>query len=215
MAKTRVGLIRVVSNLDHEQAQIHGRILEQAFPTLAVLTQTIDGFPGGLYNRTLEQQAVPEILRVGRALAARVDVVAVSCAADPGVDELREALSIPVVGAGSCLGLVGRALGTKVGILTITPYVPQAIVRAFHGCEVPWRQVEGVYRTTDLPGAMDAMVQAAAGLVDQGCRAIGLACTGFSTVGAAAALRQALPVVVLDPVVAMGAAITCVLSGRG
>ncbi|MBC7220596.1 aspartate/glutamate racemase family protein [Candidatus Bipolaricaulota bacterium] len=215
MTTIRVGLIRVVSGLDHDQTQAHGRILERSYPTLTVVTEAIDGFPDGLYTEEMERQAVPEILRVARRLAPSVDAIAVSCAADPGVRELRKALSVPVVGAGSCLGLMGRALGTKLGILTIGSYVPQAVAESLQGCAMAWQQVEGVRRTTDLPGAMNAVVRAATALLDEGCRAIGLACTGFSTIGAAEALREALPIVVLDPVVAMGAGIACISRTRG
>ncbi len=215
MTTIRVGLVRVVSGLDRDQTQAHGRILEQSYPILTVITEAIDGFPDGLYTEEMERQALPEILRVARRLAPSVDVIAVSCAADPGVQELRRALPVPVVGAGSCLGLVGRALGTKLGILTISSYVPKAVAESLQGCAMAWRQVEGVHRTTDLAGAMDAAVRAATELLDRGCRAIGLACTGFSTIGAAEALREALSIVVLDPVVAMGAGIACISRTRG
>ncbi|MBC7078291.1 MAG: hydantoin racemase, partial [Synergistales bacterium] len=120
MSTIRVGLIRVVSGLDHDQTQTHGRILEQSYPILTVITEAIEGFPDGLYTEEMERQAVPEILRVARRLAPYVDAIAVSCAADPGVRELRKELPVPVVGAGSCLGLVGRTLETKLGILTIS-----------------------------------------------------------------------------------------------
>ena len=212
MAKIRVGLIRVISNL--EQAQIHGRILEQAFPMLVVSTRLIDGFPDGLYNKILEQQAVPEILKAAQTLAAHVDVIAVSCAADPGVEELRQTLSIPVVGAGSSLGAVARASGMKVGFITITPYLPYAVVQAFQKDEVEWKQVAGVHRSSDLFGALDATIQTATELLKRGCRAIGLACTGFSTMGVATVLERTFSgVLVLDPVVAMGAVITGLFGG--
>ncbi len=215
MTRIRVGLIRVVSGLDHDQMQAHGRILEKVYPFLTVITEAIGGFPDGLYTEEMERQAIPEILRVARQLAPCVDVIAVSCAADPGVQELRRMLSVPVVGAGSCLGFVGRALETKLGILTVGPYVPKAVVESLQGCQIAWRQVEGVHRTTELPGALDVTVRAASALLDEGCGAIALACTGFSTIGAAKALREALSIVVLDPVVAMAMGIAYIFRTRG
>lgn len=215
MAIVRVGLIRVVSGLGHDQMQAHARILERKYPFLSVITEAIDGFPNGLYSEEMEDQAVPEILRAARKLSPFVDVIAVSCAADPGIPELRRVVTAPVVGAGSCLGLVGRALGTKIGILTISSYVPKAVVESLCGCPIAWRQVDGVHRTTDLFNAMDALTRAAKALFADGCRAIALACTGFSTIGAAEVLRKQLQTVILDPVEAMGACIVCISLNKG
>lgn len=215
MSVVKVGLIRVVSSLDQAARNLHAQLLETSYPILKVLTEAIDGFPDGIYSEELEELAVPEVVRVAQGLAPHVDVLAVSCVADPGVRELRQILSIPTVGAGSCLGYAGRALGTKLGLLTIGSYVPRAVARPLEGCSTAWLQVEGVARTTDLLGRVEAAIRGARKLVNNGCRAVALACTGFSMIGAADAIQEAVSVPVLDPVLTMGAVIAWLSEVRG
>lgn len=49
----------------------------------------------------------------------------ISCCDDPAVEELREMLSVPVIGAGTAVSAVARGLGKRVGIIGITEYVPE------------------------------------------------------------------------------------------
>ncbi len=90
--KHRVGLIRVVSFTDETIANLHGRLIEERFPVLSVLSRCIPDQPEGIYDDASEAAAVPKIVRLGMQMVEKEDLEAliVSCAADPGVEELRK-----------------------------------------------------------------------------------------------------------------------------
>ncbi len=206
-----VGLIRVISGPPGEKREAHAALLRTTYPSLQIVTDAIEGFPHGIYNQELARKAVPAILSVAGRLAPRVDALAVSCADDPGVAELRRRYSRPVVGAGSCLAAACLALGEKVGVLTITENLPTPLRTALDEASLVWQHVSGVQDTTNLAVAQEAILRTATELVEQGCTALALACTGFSTVGTATFLGQQLNVLVLDPVLAMGAMLSASL----
>ena len=62
----RIGLIRVIT---------HARLLTDAYPSLRVITDEIEGFPQGIHNQELARKAVPAILSVAKRLAPRVDTL--------------------------------------------------------------------------------------------------------------------------------------------
>jgi allantoin racemase len=62
---------------------------------------------------------VPELAgRVQRAQAEGVSAVIIGCFSDPGLDALRELVTIPVLGPGSAALHVAAQLGTRLGILS-------------------------------------------------------------------------------------------------
>ena len=205
-----VGLIRVISLKSREEQEMHARLMMRSYPSLKVFTEAIEGFPDGLYNDEIVAKAIPAILQAAEKLVPQVDTLAVSCAEDPGVAELRKRYQIPVIGAGSALAWACRAFGRPVGILTITPQLPTPLHEALKGCNFAWRQVDGVNRTTDLEAAQDRIFAGASELVGQGCDVLALGCTGFSTLGVAPLLTERLNVPAVDPVVAMGALLSTV-----
>ncbi|MGC9530425.1 MAG: aspartate/glutamate racemase family protein [Candidatus Bipolaricaulaceae bacterium] len=207
----RVGLVRVISDQPAGAQEAHARLMEQRFPRLSVITRGIRGFPHGLSSRGDARRAVPAVVETAAELAPDADVLAVSCTQDPGLPKLRQRHSLPVTGAGAALAWACRALGRRIGLLGISPHLPGPLAEVFsHGPRgtFVWRQVDGVERTTDLPAAEARVRAAAEGLVNQGCTALALACTGFSTLGIAPRLARQLGVPVLDPVVALAALIS-------
>ena len=199
-----VGLIRVISLKSREKQETHARLMMRSYPSLKVFTEAIEGFPDGLYNDELVAKAIPAILQAAEKLVPQVDALAVSCAEDPGVAELRKRYQIPVIGAGSALAWACQTLGKKVGVLTITENLPSPLQTILMDHSVVWRQVKGVRKTTDLQNDREAIIETASILIEHGCEAIALGCTGLSTVGAAGFLAEQLGVPVLDPVLAMG-----------
>lgn len=193
----RVGLIRVISGLPPKQLDSHANLLQKLLPDTHVVTIAIKGFPQGIHNLELARQAVPEIVRVGLQLAPSVDVLVVSCADEPGVNELHERCRLPVLGAGSCLAAVFSGIAGQIGVLTMTSHLPAPLSNTWEG---RWISIQGVDDTTDLDSAEREIIQSARQLLDEGANALALACTGFCTNDIAATLANRLKVPVLDPI---------------
>jgi allantoin racemase len=200
-----VGLIRVISGIPVAALKKHGALIHSVYPSLNIVTTTIEGFPDGIYNEELALKAVPAILSAAKSLSKQVDAFAVSCTEDPGVAELRRSYSRPVAGAGSSMAATCLALSEKIGVLTMTEHLPSPLKILLENSDFVWRHVPSVKSTLDLAASQGAILETATDLIDEGCAALALACTGFSTEGTAALLRQQLGKVVLDPVLAMGA----------
>lgn len=201
-----IGVIRVLTTDDPQLLAAHGRIVEEEFG-LRTVNRCIPDQPNGIYNEATERQALPKIVALGRELAAAdVDAILVSCAADPAVPELRAQVKIPVIGAGSSLAAVAVSLAERVGILNLTEGAPgpvRAILgERFVGEDSP----TGVHNTRDLMTAwgQEAALAAARRLAKAGAGALVLACTGYATIGMAAALRRSAGINAVDPVRAAG-----------
>ncbi len=209
---TVIGLIRVLTIQDQELLTRHGRLIEAFIgdPTLRVVSRCIDGYPEGLWNEQLEREAVPAIVALGEALVRDqgAEAIFVSCAADPGVPELREAVSVPVIGAGSAAAALALAWGRPVGALSIVDRVLTPVAQVLGDRLIDWTVPEGVKTTLDLMSAegRERFVAAGQRLLDRGAGVILLACTGFATIGIAPYLQAQLQVPVIDPVVAGGMA---------
>jgi Asp/Glu/hydantoin racemase len=206
----KIGLIRVLSTDDVELLNRHGRLLEEFIgrPDFQVISRCIEGHPQGLWDDEEIRKAVPKIVRLGQEMEQwdGVDALLVSCAADPGVAELREAVGVPVVGAGSASAAVALSLGRPVGSLGITDWVLPPVAGVLGSRLVGWETPEGVKTTLDLMSeqGQERFVEAGERLKQQGAEVVLLACTGFSTVGAAPLLEERLGLPVIDPLISAG-----------
>jgi len=204
----RMGLIRVLSTDDPEILNSHGRLLEALVPNLKVTSRCIEGHPEGLWNEEEERQAVPKIVRLGQEMERNegVEVLFVSCVADPGVPELREVVSVPVIGAGSASAGVGLSLGKPVGVLSITDWMFPPVAEVLGKALAGWEKPTHVQTTLDLMSEEggEEIIQAGQRLIDKGAGVILLACTGFSTARLAPFLEDRLRVPVIDPVLSGG-----------
>jgi allantoin racemase len=62
---------------------------------------------------------VPELIRLGPLAQQRgFEALIIGCYSDPGLDALRELLSIPVIGPGAASLHLAAQLGTRIGVLT-------------------------------------------------------------------------------------------------
>jgi Asp/Glu/hydantoin racemase len=142
-----------------------------------------------------------------------VAAIFISCAADPGLTEVRRAVRIPVVGAGSAVAAVALNLGERVGVLGITDQPPRPVARVLGDRLAACVRPAGVTTTRHLmePDGQQRALEAARELVTAGADTIALACTGLVTIGMAPILQRELGIPVVDAVIAGGLMIRYVL----
>lgn len=207
----RIGLVRVLTIEDDEELlNRHGRLLQEFIndPDLTVISRCIEGHPQGLAKLEEERQATPKIVRLGQTMEREdgAEAILVSCVADPGVPHLREAVKVPVIGAGSAVAAVASTLGRPVGALGITERILSPIAEVLGQRLVGWEIPQGVTTTVDLMSGegRKRFVEAGERLRKQEAQVILLACTGFSTIRIAPFLQEELGIPVIDPVIAAG-----------
>ncbi|KAF9118808.1 hypothetical protein BGX30_004296 [Mortierella sp. GBA39] len=201
-----IGLIRVFTAKDNEVLQAHGNMIQEQFE-VPVMSRSIPDQPLGIYDDASEEAALPKIVELGIQMEQEgCRLLIVSCAADPGVRELRSRVSIPVIGAGSSAALVALSLGEPVGLMGITEGIPPVMKVLLDELIVGYSRPEGVTNTTDLmtEAGRQKALEGARSLVEKGAKAIVFACTGFSTIHFADVIRKELQVPVVDIVEAEG-----------
>lgn len=82
-----------------------------------------EGAPALLTTPEDMENAIPGVVQIGTEVAARDDVVAiiVSAFSDPGLEELRAVVDIPVYGIGEEVFHEAASGGREFGIVTVTP----------------------------------------------------------------------------------------------
>ena len=204
----KIGLIRVLTLEDEKLLNLHGRLIERAFPELKVVTRCIEDQPKGIYDDKTEEIAKPKILKLVKEFEKEgVNAIIISCAADPAVEEAREVVSVPVIGAGSAVSALALAYGTGIGVLNLTEETPKVIKRILGRNLIAEDHPEGVRNTLDLmtEWGKREVIKAAKRLKRRGAEVIVLGCTGLSTIRIAPVLEEAVGIPVLDPVIASGA----------
>lgn len=209
MIKKRIGLIRVLTTLKEELLNLHGDLVMKYYPGFEVVSRCIPDQPEGIHDYETERTAVPKVLALAREMEREgMEAVIVSCAGDPAVAEASAELRIPVIGAGRSAASAALVLARPTAVLGITQEVPVAIRSILGDLLVSDAVPDGVESTLDLmePEGKEAMIKAGVSLAEKGARAIVLACTGMSTIGAADTLKERLDIPVIDPVKAQAAA---------
>ena len=203
--KWKAGLIRVITLADQSQAECHARQIMKQFPALEVETLCIPDQPEGIHSPETKAAAVPKILDIAEAFREK-DVIIVSCADDPSVEQLRLRLPVPVVGAGSSVAALARRWGPRAGILGITNYAPPPYTEMFGENLINLGRPAQVTSTLDLmtEKGRQGVLELGRRLKAAGAQSIALACTGMSTVGLAPQLQEVLKLPVIDPVLAEG-----------
>lgn len=211
MEKIKVGLIRVVTLQDEKLLNAHADILRNNFENLIIETKCISEQPEGIHDTETEKIAVPKILALAGEFERKgVDVIFISCAADPGVETARKFLKIPVIGAGSACASIALSLGNKIGTLGITDKAPEAMAKILGDKLIFNAKPENVNTTMDLlskEGRENALKTATL-LQEKGCDTIALSCTGISTIGLYQDMKRNIVPRIVDPVLAAGILIT-------
>ncbi len=212
-----IGLIRVVTLTREDLLNIHGKIIEEMFPELRVISRCIWDQPKGIYDRESEEIAKPKILKLAKEFEeSGVEAVIVSCAADPAVDEARKMLKIPVIGAGSAAAGLALTYGKRIGVLNLTEETPEVIKRILGEHLVAEDKPIGVKNTLDLmtEWGKRAAEEALKRLLKRNVDVIVLGCTGYSTIGFAKIAEEISGIPVIDPVIASGVATLYILKSR-
>lgn len=204
--KFRIGLIRVLTTEDEELLNLHGKILMEKFPMLEVESRCIPDQYEGIHSHELEAVAVPKIVELAKSFRDK-DMILVSCADDPGVKEIREALpGMPVTGGGETTVALATKYGEKIAVLGIVDYAPKAYLRMIPDKLIAVARPDGVNSTLDLmtPEGKASCIRKAQELKELGAEVIALGCTGLTTIGIAKEIEEATGLTVIDPVLAQG-----------
>lgn len=201
-----VGVIRVLTSDDQHFVNMHGDIIEQHYPNIKCTSKCIPDQPEGIHSPELAELAIPKIVETAKSFGD-VDMIIVSCADDPGVAQIREALpGITVTGGGETTASLALKYGQKVAILGIVDYAPQAYQRMIPDKIIAIGRPDGVNSTLDLmtPEGKASCLKKAQELKDMGAEVIALGCTGLTTIGIAKEIEDTVGIPVIDPVLAEG-----------
>ncbi|MCI8303887.1 MAG: hydantoin racemase [Lawsonibacter sp.] len=207
MRRYRVGLIRVLTTEDPELLGLHGKLLEQYFPMLEVEFRCIPHQPEGIHDDATMALSAPKVVALAREMWQEgFEAIVVSCAGDPGVEQARREVPIPVVGAGESTAALSLFYGSRPAVLGITADVPAGFQRTLGPALVSSDRGDGVESVLDLMTAQGcaATSEAAKRQKAMGADVIALSCTGMSTIRIAPELERELGIPVLDPVMCEG-----------
>jgi allantoin racemase len=166
---------------------------------VSVDVRQISEGPASIESEYDDMLAVPDVVRVAReAESDGANAVVIDCMADPGLQAVREMLTIPAFGPGQTSMHVAAMLGHKFGFLTILPNLIPSVERhvAMYGLssklagvasiDVPVLQLED-----DEAVTLKAMTEKSIDLIDRtGAHSLVLGCTGL--LWAASRLEESL-----------------------
>lgn len=122
-----IGVIRVFTTDNKEILNQHGKVITST-SNIPTVSKCIQDQPLGIFNEETEAHAIPKIVELGKELEREGSkVLVISCAADPAIEKLRKAVSIPVIGAGSAAALTALSIGKPVGVMGITDNAPAVV----------------------------------------------------------------------------------------
>ena len=155
---------------------------------------------------------VPELIRLAPLAEQRgYDALVIGCYSDPGLDALRELLSIPVIGPGAASLHLAAQLGTRISVLTPSGRGYGRVAARLRGLGIAplLASVRGIdLSVMDLarqtPGALDKAAAAARLAVQQdGADVLVLGCMSMAFLpGICAELSARVLVPVVNPVIA-------------
>ena len=207
MKTYKVGLIRVLTTEDEELLQLHGKLIESYFPMFQVVSRCIPEQPEGIHDDETFAVGVPKVVNLAVELWKEgCQAIIISCAGDPGVPEARQAVPIPVIGAGSSTAALSLFFGSHPAVLGITEDVPSGYQRIFGDRIVDNAKGDGVENVLDLmtDRGYEATMKAAAAQKEMGAAVIALSCTGMSSIRIAPSIEKTVGIPVLDPVLCEG-----------
>ncbi|MCG8709016.1 aspartate/glutamate racemase family protein [Brenneria sp. 4F2] len=200
-----LGIIRVLTTSDRSLLDEHGRLLRQEYGLQSV-SRCIADQDHGIFDRDSENIAIPKIIALGQSYQQQgCQAIFLSCAADPGLAQLRRAVAIPVISAGSACARIAANLRLPVAVMGIGDRAP-APFRRILGEDVAYARPDGVAQTTDLltSEGRESAFACARRLYRGGAKVIAFSCTGLSTIALAPRIRNEIGCVAIDAVSAAG-----------
>lgn len=180
-----LGIIRVLTTDDDRVLLEHGKRMWETHQ-IETVTKCIEDQPNGIYDHESEMMAIPKIIALAEALMQRdeIDAITISCAADPGLEELRSLTDFPILGAGACGAKAACLVGQRVAVIGITDQIPLSIKKGLEDQFHSYRYDPTLRKTTDLlsPDAKEKLLAIAQDAIADGADVILFACTGFSTI---------------------------------
>lgn len=114
-----IGIIRVFSTDDQKVLNAHGNKIEALYG-FECINRAIGNQEKGIFDNESEELAIPKIIELAKVFENEgVKAIAISCAADPALEEVRKILKIPVIGAGSSAAHLAKSISINIGVLTI------------------------------------------------------------------------------------------------
>ena len=218
MKTQRIGLIRVLTINAKDLLELHGKKVMSWFPELEVVSRCIPDQPEGIHDDVTEQMAIPKVVNLAKEFESEgFDGILISCAGDPAVNELKDVLSIPVVGAGRTTACIALSFDLPIGVLGITDEVPTGMKEVLQDRMIAWAKPSGVTSTLDLmtTTGRSNTLNAAEELKHKGVKVLALACTGMATIDVAPLIAKETGLIVVDPLKAAAAALWTVLKEGG
>jgi|SRR5699024_791734 len=204
-----LGIIRVLTTKESGILQEHGKKMEE-FYGMKTVTHCIPDQSNGIYDNESEKKAIPKIVELARQMQEQyeLDAITISCAADPGLDEVREIMDIPVLGAGVSGSHAAAMIGGKVGVIGITEEPPIRLQNELAERYFSHTYSPALRKTTDLfsEGSKEELLRVVNEAIQSGADIILFACTGFSTIRLKDYLLQHVSVPVVDLVEAQAIA---------
>jgi allantoin racemase len=182
-----------------------------ARPTTVIEAVNPPHGPASIENDEDERRCIPGLLAeieaaARRPVGERPDAYVIACFGDPGLDEARELVDVPVLGiAQAAMHAAALAAGTFSVVTSMSATVPRGweLAKAYtpsaclgvYASDIPVLRIDSDPSTIDPIGALCATALAA-----DGSRSIVLGCAAMARF--AEPLRQRLGVPVIDGVVA-------------
>lgn len=207
--------IRVIVPHPSEELEAHARnaLTPAVRPDAELTVVSLDKGPASTESRYERAFAVPDtVAKIVQAEKDGANAVIPDCMGDPGLEEGREMVSIPVIGPTETSMHIAALLGHKFSVVTVldrlVPYFEECAVstgQAQRLASVRWVNIP-VLELSDRARAVEALVEQAAQAVrDDGAHVIVFGCTGMT--GLAEEVEEGLKkegitdVPVIDPAV--------------
>lgn len=196
----------------HEVARRQAVLQGLAQPGTEVLAEPTASGPEAIESARDAALIVPELIRLAPLAEQRgFDALIIGCYSDPGIDALRELLTIPVVGPGAASLHLAAQLGTRIGVLTPSRRVFGRVAARLRALGIA--PLFASMRPVDLsvselarqaPGALDRVADAARGAIEQdGADVLVLGCMSMAFLpGLCETLGKRLGAPVVNPVFA-------------